>query len=40
MAVKATVVTPPASIAPTMPGASPYASGFQVCIGASPILVP
>ena len=40
MAVKATVVTPPARIAPTMPGASPYASGFHVCIGARPIFVP
>jgi hypothetical protein len=37
---KAQLVTPPAKSAPTTPGASPYASGFQVCMGANPILVP
>jgi len=36
----APLVTPPAKIVPVIPGASPYASGFQACIGASPIFVP
>ena len=40
IATKAKLVTPPASSAPRSPGASPYASGFQECSGASPIFVP
>jgi len=40
IARKATLVTPPESSAPSSPGASPYASGFQAWNGASPIFVP
>ncbi len=36
----AALVSAPAMSAPTTLGASPYVSGFQVCIGASPIFVP
>ena len=37
---KAQLVRAPAIRAPTIPGASPYASGFHVCMGANPIFVP